>query len=100
MVYGQGAPLDNCWGFVDGTVRSVGRPGIHQRVLYNGHKRYHALKFQSVVAPNGLIANLYEPVEGKRHDSGMLVDSDLLNQLQHLVEINVPYAYTRILPIH
>ena len=82
MVYDKGAPLDNCWGFVDGTVRAVSRPGIHQRVLYNGHKRYHALKFQSVVAPNGLIANLYGPVEGKRHDSGMLMDSGLLNQLQ------------------
>ena len=55
---------------------------MHQRVLCNGPKRYHALKFQSVVAPNDLIANLYGPVEGKRHDSGMLMDSGLLNQLQ------------------
>ena len=35
-------------------------PGEKQRVVYNGHKRVHALKFQSVaVLPNGLIANLY-----------------------------------------
>ena len=81
MVYDKGASLDNCWGFVDGTVRTISRPGIHQRVLYNGHKRYHALKFQSVVAHNGLIANFYGPVEGKRHDSGMLMNSGLLNQL-------------------
>ena len=81
MVYDKGAPLDNCWGFVDGAVRAISRPGIHQRVLYNVHKRYHALKFQSVVATNGQ-TNLYGPVEGKRHDSGMLMDSDLLNQLQ------------------
>ena len=58
MVYDKGTPLDNLWGFVDGTVGAISRPGIHQRVLYNGHKRYHALKFQSVVAPNGLVANL------------------------------------------
>ena len=32
--------------------------------------------------PDGLITNLYGTVEGKRHDSGMLIDSDLLNQLQ------------------
>ena len=50
--------------------------------MYNGHKRVHAIKFQSVVAPNGLIANLYGPVEGKRHDSGMLGDSGLLGKLQ------------------
>ena len=65
-----------------GTVRPVCRPGENQRVLYNGHKRIHAIKFQSVVAPNGLIANLYGPVEGKKHDSGMLADSNLLTQLQ------------------
>ena len=82
MVYDKGAPLDNCWGFVDGTVRAISRPGIHQRALYNSHKKYHALKFQSVVAPNGLIANLYGPVESKRHDSHRLMDSDFLNQLQ------------------
>ena len=42
----------------------------------------HAIKFQSVVAPNGLVANLYGPVEGKRHDSGMLAMSGLLDALQ------------------
>lgn len=35
-----------------------------------------------MVAPNGLTANLYGPVEGRRHDSGMLADSGLLPQLQ------------------
>ena len=70
------------WGFVDRTVRPVCRPGNLQRSLYNGHKRVHAIKFQSVVAPNGLIANLCGPVEGRRHDSGMLADSGLLPQLQ------------------
>ena len=74
----KGSPLTNCWGFIDGTVRPVSKPGMYQRVLYNGHKRVHALKFQSVVAANGLIANLYGPVEGRRHDSGMLVDSFLV----------------------
>ncbi|KAL9977147.1 hypothetical protein ACROYT_G014520 [Oculina patagonica] len=33
---------------MDGTVRPIARPGERQRVLYNGHKRVHALKFQSV----------------------------------------------------
>ena len=40
-----------------------------------------------MVAPNGLIANLYGPVEGRRHDSGMLGDSRLLDVLQqHAVD--------------
>ena len=80
--YDEGLPLDNCWGFVDGTVRAISCSGMHQRVLCNGPKRYHALKFQSVVAPNDLIANLYGPVEDKKHGSGMLMDSGLLNQFQ------------------
>ena len=47
-VYSKGAALKNCWGFIDGTVRPISRPGEHQRVMYNGHKRVHAIKFQSV----------------------------------------------------
>ena len=74
--------MANCWGFIDGTVRPVSRPGKNKRVLYNGHKRVHAVKFQSIAAPNGLIANLYGPVEGKRHDSAMLAMSGILNQMQ------------------
>ena len=82
IISNKGAPLNNCWGFVDGTVRPVCRPGLNQRSLYNGHKRVRAIKFQSVAAPNGMIANLYGPVEGRRHDSGMLAMSGLLPLLQ------------------
>ena len=32
------------------------------RVIYNGHKRVHALKFQCVALPNGLNGNLFGPV--------------------------------------
>jgi len=78
----KGSPLTNCFGFVDGTVRPISRPGENQRIVYNGHKRVHALKYQAVVIPNGLEANLYGPVEGRCHDAGMLRDSGLLNILQ------------------
>ena len=80
-IHYKGAALDNCWGFVEGTVRPICRPQEYQRMVYNGHKRVHALKFQSVVTPNDLIANLFSPVEGGRYDSGMLAMSDLLPQL-------------------
>ena len=58
----QGAALNNCFGFIDGTVRAITRPGQRQRVAYNDHKRVHALKFQSLALPNGLIGNIYGPV--------------------------------------
>ena len=82
VIHNKGAALDMCWGFIDGTVRPVSRPERNQRILYNGHKRIHAMKFQSVVTPNGLVANLFGPIEGKRHDSAMLAQSGLLGQLQ------------------
>ena len=56
------AALENCFGFIDGTVRSISRPDANQRIVYNGHKRVHALKFQSLALPNGLIGHLYGPV--------------------------------------
>ena len=45
---------------------------------YNGQKRAHAIKFQSVIVPYGLIANLSGPYDGKRYDSTMLYLSGLL----------------------
>lgn len=54
--------MNNCIGFVDGTVRPICRPGEHQRALYNGHKTVHAVKFQCVALPNGLVGHLYGPV--------------------------------------
>ena len=65
-------------------VRPVCRPGKNQRAVYNGHKKIHALKFQSVAEPNGLVANLFGPVEGKCHDSAMLARSGLHEKLQQL----------------
>ena len=60
----QGSPLTNCLGFIDGTVRPITRPGHGQRIVYNGHKRVHSLKFQSVALPNGLIGHIFGPVGG------------------------------------
>lgn len=74
--------LRNCWAFIDGTVRHICRPSKHQKACYNGHKRMHALKYQSVLAPNGLVANMFGPVEGRRHDAGILRLSNLLQDLE------------------
>ena len=66
-----------------GTVRSVFRPGEGQRQLYNGHKRIHGIKIQLIVCPNGMIANLYGPIEGRSHDSFMLARSGISDQIEH-----------------
>ena len=82
--HNKGAPLDNCWGFIDGTVRGICRPGKDQRVSYSGHKWKHGLKYQSVVAPNGMIANIFGPIEASHHDSYMLAQSGLLRALENI----------------
>ena len=55
-------PPQNCFKFIDGTVRPIARRDQQQRIVYNGHKRVHSLKFQSVALSNGLIGNMYGPV--------------------------------------
>ena len=62
VIHAEGAALNSCFGFIDGTVRPISCPGQHQRIVYNGHKRVDSLKFQSVALPNGLIANICGPV--------------------------------------
>ena len=75
----------NCFGSVDGTVLRIFRPKINQNIVYNGHKRAHDIKFQSLALPNGLIGNLSGPYVGKRDDSTMSHESGLLSNLQRSV---------------
>jgi hypothetical protein len=78
------------WGFIDGTLRKACRPIRFQRAAYSGHKRTHGIKFQSVVTPDGLIACLFGPIPGARHDSFMLAESGLLTQLSQMMPRNQP----------
>jgi hypothetical protein len=76
------------WGFIDGTLCKTCRPKYFQKECYSGHKRYHGLKFQSVVTPDGLLCQMVGPVNGKWHDSYMLRESRLVGKLQNLMPIN------------
>ena len=78
-IHAAGSPLDNCWGFVYGSLIQVADTPMAR--IYNGSKRISDMKFQSVVEPNGLIAHLYGLLEGKHHDCTMLCESELLPQL-------------------
>lgn len=46
VIHRKGAPLNQCWGFVDGTARPIARPIRNQRIMFSGHKRVHCIKFQ------------------------------------------------------
>lgn len=51
-------------GFIDGTVLKFARPGDNavQNSAYNGHKRKHALKYQTITPSNGLISHASGPL--------------------------------------
>lgn len=78
----RGSPFPNCWGFIDGTSLFICRPTDMQKSCFSGHKRQHCLKFQGVVTPCGVFAQMYGPIEGSRHDSFLLQESSLLDFLQ------------------
>lgn len=85
-VHRAGAPLANVWGFIDGTARTIARPTEGQEAVYSGHKRIHCLKFQSIVTPDGLIAHLHGPIEGRRHDMALLNISGVLVEARRYLQ--------------
>ena len=74
----------NCFGFVDGTARAFCKPEVDQEDYYSGHKRQHRIKFQSILLPNGIIANVWGPAEGRRHDWYMVAESEIQQPIRDL----------------
>jgi DDE superfamily endonuclease len=80
----KGCPFPRCFGFIDGTVYQLCRPGgntLFQRSIYSGYKRYHGLKFQAITGPDGLILALSGPYPARANDSGVLRISGILDTL-------------------
>lgn len=78
----KGAPLDNCWAFVDGRRKRHLRPVRNQRLVYNGWLRGHCEAFQSLDTPDGMHVHVSGPVEGRRHDQTVFKESGLTDWLQ------------------
>ncbi|KAF8594374.1 hypothetical protein BDV93DRAFT_171512 [Ceratobasidium sp. AG-I] len=72
-VSARGCPMSGIWGFMDVTFD-------FQEVMYSGYKKAHAFKYNAVATPDGLVAHCSTPVEGRRTDGGVLIESgfDLL----------------------
>lgn len=71
-------------GFIDGTVRPICKPSAFQGAQYNGKDRVHALKYQAVTCPDGIIWNLAGPFPGARHDQFMLAESGIMSWVRSL----------------
>ena len=78
-IHVKSAPFDICWGLIEGILHCMTR----SLSTYNGHKRTNGFKFRSKVARNGLIANIFGPLEGSYHDSFLLAQSGVLVQMKH-----------------
>ena len=53
----NGSPLRNCFSFRGGTLQLICQPDLYERIVYNGHKGVHGLKYQYVA-----VANMYGQV--------------------------------------
>jgi hypothetical protein len=74
----KGAYFEHCWGFLDATCRRICRPRVAQKAFYNGYKKWHCIKLQAVVTPDGLAPHIYGPIEGSRHDMHIVHRSNLI----------------------
>lgn len=87
---------DLVWGYVDGTLQKVCRPGENQRVYYSGHKHYHGFKYQGVISPDGIFSSFFGPVVGSRGDWYLFGKSGLEEKIERLFEGdagNILYIY-------
>lgn len=82
--------LQNCVGFIDGTRIAIARPtgSVMQNVAYNGHKRLHCFKFQTVTTPDGFCLHAFGPTEGRRHDWFLYTASGIESLLDELLFID------------
>lgn len=80
----RGEPSGMVWGFIDGTHKSICRPRpdtADQELFYSGHKHDHTMQFLVIVTPDGLIASIYGPFEGRCGDWAMFKESGLQEKI-------------------
>lgn len=55
---------------------------MDQENYFSGHKRFHCVKYQSLLGPDGIIASLKGGWPGRRHDAAMFAESNLYAELE------------------
>ncbi|OWZ18815.1 LOW QUALITY PROTEIN: hypothetical protein PHMEG_0007022 [Phytophthora megakarya] len=69
--------IEGVWRFIDETFRRICGLSKGHQAMCNGHKRVHAMNFQTAVTPDGIISYISGPAVGRRHDLFMLNPSRL-----------------------
>ncbi len=70
--------------FIDGKLFFTTSLMWCKKAIYSGKHHRPGLRFQTVVAPNGLLIHVYGPVAGRPHDANMLKQSGLMRPLARL----------------
>ena len=70
--------VNGIFGFIDATVRPSCKPELFQNAVYNGKDKTHALKYQVLCTPDGIMRHVSGPYCGSRHDQHMVHKSDVL----------------------
>ncbi|KIK53801.1 hypothetical protein GYMLUDRAFT_178437, partial [Collybiopsis luxurians FD-317 M1] len=92
----HGSPLENCIGFINCTIRKTCRSSQAQEAAYSSYKKIHALKYQVVCLPNGIVGHLAGPYEGRHNDNYLLADSKFLDcfaEFAYRPDIDPAYGY-------
>lgn len=53
----KGSVATDIIGFIDATIIPISRPGEDQEYFYSEYKKLHAIKFQNVDTPDGIISH-------------------------------------------
>ncbi|OAD75562.1 hypothetical protein PHYBLDRAFT_166796 [Phycomyces blakesleeanus NRRL 1555(-)] len=90
----------NVVGFVDGTMQKVSRPSSYkdQKLVYNGWKHIHCIKYQAIATPDGITSSLVGPFIRSSHDARIFYKSKTLDCLIVYLNYiskddNVPFEY-------
>ena len=80
---------------MDGAVIGIARPQASemQCIVFSGHKCKHALNFQTLITPDGLIYHASGPLEGRRHDWTIYVLSRIDEKLSEAFSIDGEQFY-------
>ncbi|KIJ23155.1 hypothetical protein M422DRAFT_196275 [Sphaerobolus stellatus SS14] len=81
VIKAKGAHFPFVAGLIDGTLQKNAHPVRNQRLVYNGWKRIHCLKYHAVITPDGLVIHVFGPVDGRRHDETVYKESGLSDLL-------------------
>ncbi|OAD65306.1 hypothetical protein PHYBLDRAFT_71023 [Phycomyces blakesleeanus NRRL 1555(-)] len=70
-------------GFVDGTMQKIccSQEKADQKIIYNGWKHIHCLKYQAIVTPDDITNSLLGPFTGFTHNVRMFDESRTLDCL-------------------